>query len=200
MLDQRIKPSEATKEILLAATSAGVTFTPPPEFALVSQRKVTADGVPATLIRHERRDRRNACSNGEHFSLVIGESGALLGMTRMDLDLSGGALPSRARVAEVASTFLKTWAPDLPPVMDVKWIEPHDEVISSSDCPRTLTGMKVKCFNTADGRWFWVIVGAGDVVITFERDIVWLMDLGRRQTEKWLPQLLGQGTQGYSGT
>jgi hypothetical protein len=49
--------------------------------------------------------------------------------------------------------------------------------------------MKVKCRNTADGRWFWVIVGPGGQVITFERDVVWHTSLGMRCTEMWLHDL-----------
>lgn len=186
MLTQENKPMEPAGGVAFAAPGHETPFAPPAGFEFASERKVSADGIPATLVRHIRRDRRNAHHGGERFSVVTSENGALLGVARMDLDLSGGPLPSRERAAAVALAFLEAWAPDLPPVMDVKWIEPHDEIILSAEGQRTLTGMKVKCFNTADGRWFWVIVGTGDEVIAFERDIVWLMDEGRRQTEKWL--------------
>ena len=46
--------------------------------------------------------------------------------------------------------------------------------------------MKVKCRNSADGTYFWVIVGSDNSVIVFERDIEWDFIRAGRQTEKWL--------------
>lgn len=49
--------------------------------------------------------------------------------------------------------------------------------------------MKVKCKSKRDGRYFWVIVGPGGHVITFERDVVWNAAGSMRQTEMWLHDL-----------
>ncbi|WP_205824903.1 hypothetical protein [Methylobacterium terricola] len=99
-------------------------------------------------------------------------------------------LPSKKEAEEIALRFLRKHAPDLLPVLTIRWIDRHDEPLRAVRDGRTedlaLTGMKVKMRNTADGRWFWAIVGADREVIVFERDIVWINIPGRRQTEKWL--------------
>lgn len=86
--------------------------------------------------------------------------------------------------------FLVRAAPDLLPGQEISWIAPHDETpqdAGNGDTEtRTLTGMKVKMRNRADGRWMWVIVGADRRVMVFERDIEWISFPGHRGTEKWL--------------
>ncbi len=127
---------------------------------------------------------------GEHFSTVIAPDGRLKGFARMDLDLVGGDLPTREETQAIAMDFLREAAPDLLPVLDIGWIEPHDEPLRAARNGRTenltLTGMKVKMRNTADERWMWVIVGADRKVMVFERDIVWISFPRHRGTEKWL--------------
>lgn len=156
----------------------------------VARRAVTVDGEDAELVRHERTDGRNAALGGEHFSTVIAADGRLKGFARMDLDLVGGHLPTREEAQAIAMDFLGDAAPDLLPVLEISWIEPHDEPLRVTRNGRmeklTLTGMKVKMRNTADGRWMWVIVGADRRVMVFERDIVWIRFPGHRGTEKWL--------------
>ncbi|MFB9948854.1 hypothetical protein ACFFP0_08340 [Rhizobium puerariae] len=155
-----------------------------------ARRSVTVDGERAELVRYERTDGRNAVLGGEHFSTVIAADGRLKGFARMDLDLVGGELPSREETQAIAMDFLRTAAPDLLPVLKISWIEPHDEplrVTRDGQAEKlTLTGMKVKMRNSADGRWMWIIVGADRKVMVFERDIVWVTFPGHRQTEKWL--------------
>lgn len=155
-----------------------------------TRRTVQVDGSSAELIRHERLDGRNAKLGGEHFSLVVASDGLLKGFANIDLDLAGRPLPSRERTEDIARAFLQAHAPDLLPRMQISWIEPHDEPIrvdqaSGADTVR-LTGMKMKARNLADGRWFWVIVGADEKPMIFERDIVWIDFPGHRKTEKWL--------------
>lgn len=156
----------------------------------VLQRTVRVDGDSATLFRHERRDGRNAGLAGEHFSAVMAADGTLKGFANISLDLAGKPLPSRERSEQVAREFLHELAPDLLPRMQISWIDPHDEPIRVWQDGRsttvTLTGMKVKARNLADGRWFWVIVGSDEKPMVFERDIVWISFPGHRQTEKWL--------------
>ena len=155
-----------------------------------SRQAVIVDGEGAELMRYERADGRNAGIGGEHFSLVVGANGRVKGFARIDLDLVGGELPSREEVQEIAMAFLQRAAPDLLPVLEISWIEPHDEPLRVMRDGRTenltLTGMKVKMRNTTDGRWFWVIVGADRNIMVFERDIVWITFPGHRKTEKWL--------------
>lgn len=161
----------------------------PSGYTAVSSKKVSVDAVEATLVRYERVDGRNKGITGEHVSFVLDQAGRLKGFMRMDLDLVG-QLPSRDRANLVAVNFLREYAPDLIPNMEVSWIEPHEEIVRDNTSGRhelkKLTGMKVKCHNSSDGTWFWIIVGPAEQVITFERDIVWITFPGQRQTEKWL--------------
>ncbi len=156
----------------------------------VARRAVTVDGEAAELTRYERRDGRNAGLEGEHFSTVVAADGTLKGFANISLDLDGQPLPSRERTEQIARAFLQETAPDLLPRMKIHWIEPHDESIrvarNGSIETVTLTGMKVKARNLADGRWFWVIVGSNEKPLVFERDIVWVTFPGHRKTEKWL--------------
>ena len=156
----------------------------------ISQRNVKADGEAATLTRYERRDERNTGLEGEHFSTMVAADGTLKGFANITFDLVGKPLPSRERSEQIAREFLQQIAPDLLPRMEISWIDPHDEPIRVQRDGRyetvTLTGMKVKARNLADGRWFWVIVGSDEKPMIFERDIVWITFPGHRQTEKWL--------------
>ncbi len=162
----------------------------PAGYREAARRAVTVDGEAAELVRYQRTDGRNAALGGEHFSTVIAANGRLKGFARIDLDLVGGALPSREQAQAIAMEFLAQAAPDLLRSLKISWIEPHDEplrVTRDGRCEElTLTGMKVKMRNTADGRWMWVIVGADRKVMVFERDIVWITMPGKRGTEKWL--------------
>lgn len=156
----------------------------------VSQRSIEVDGEAAILTRYERQDGRNAGLNGEHFSTVVATDGMLKGFTNISLDLAGKPLPSRERSEQIARAFLQETAPDLLPRMKISWIDAHDEPIRVQGDSQTeiftLTGMKVKARNLADGRWFWVIVGADEKPLVFERDIVWITLPGHRKTEQWL--------------
>lgn len=172
------------------AVTATLARLVPATHAQTFQRAVTLDGQPATLTRHERRDGRNRGLEGEHFSTVVGADGTLKGFANIALDLADKPLPTRERSEQIARAFLREAAPDLLARMQISWIEPHDEPIRSVRDGRTetvtLTGMKVKARNLADGRWFWVIIGSDGQPMVFERDIVWISFPGRRQTEKWL--------------
>lgn len=154
------------------------------------RRDVRVDGEAVQLIRHERRDGRNAGLGGEHLSAVVAADGRLKGFAHMSLDLVGQPLPTRERSEQIARAFLQQAAPDLLTRMKISWIEPHDEPIRITRNGRSetvnLTGMKIKARNLADGRWFWVIVGADEKPLVFERDIVWVSFPGHRKSEKWL--------------
>lgn len=176
----------------LAAAPAAVAASAfmPAGYVEISRGPVTVDGERAELVRHQRSDGRNAALGGEHFSTVITEKGRLKGFARMDLDLVGGRLPTRKEAQAIAMAFLRRVAPDLLPTLEISWIEPHNEQLGVTQNGKptalTLTGMKVKMRNKADGRWMWVIVGADRKIMVFERDIVWVTFPGHRKTEKWL--------------
>lgn len=195
----------ATATYALAQTGKGNTMTSttsaeeiafplndhlPTGYSEAGRRSATVDGETAELVRYERVDGRNAGFGGEHFSTLTASNGRLKGFARIDQDLVGRDLPSREEAQAVAMDFLQKQAPDLLPGMKLSWIDPHDEPLRVIRDGRTenltLKGMKVKMRNTADGRWFWVIVGADRKVMVFERDIHWITFPGHRGTEKWL--------------
>jgi len=175
----------------------------PQTYHEVLRRAVTLDAHQANLVRLERRDGRNSGLGGEHMSYILNDQGRLLGFTRMDAALQGQDLPTESEAEAIARDFLAEAAPDLLATLEKHWIAPHDETFRVTDGARsdviTVTGMKVKMRNTADGRWFWVIVGSDRKVMTFERNIVWATFKGRRQTEKWLHDSWLQ-EQGYTVT
>jgi hypothetical protein len=186
-----LKGTSMTATTITARPAAAIIDTYlPAGYREVARRAVTVDGEAAELVRYQRTDGRNAALGGEHFSTVIAANGRLKGFARIDLDLVGGALPSRDQAQAIAMEFLAQAAPDLLRSLKISWIEPHDEPLRVTRDGRseqlTLTGMKVKMRNTADGRWMWVIVGADRKVMVFERDIVWITLPGKRGTEKWL--------------
>jgi hypothetical protein len=142
-------------------------------------------------LRYERSDGQNGGLGGEHYSMVLAPSGRLLGKTWFSAAQCHGELPTVAQAQRIAHSYLEQQAPDLLPGMALQWVQPHHETLRTATADgqtreHTLTGMKVKCRNENDGRYFWVIVGADGVVLTFERDIVWDFTRSLRQTEKWL--------------
>lgn len=189
-LAQTPAPKGTAMTLTAQPVAATISASMPAGYAEAARRPVTVDGEAAELVRYQRSDGRNAARGGEHFSTVIAADGRLKGFARMDLDLVGGDLPSRDETRAIAMDFLQDAAPDLLPVLKISWIEPHDEPLRVTRDGRTetltLTGMKVKMRNTADGRWMWVIVGADRKIMVFERDIVWVTFPGHRKTEKWL--------------
>jgi hypothetical protein len=179
-----------TQEVHAMPQTSPTAITAPSTHTPSQLRNVMVDGEPAVLTRHVRSDGRNQALGGEHFSTVVSAAGVLKGFTHMSLDLAGKPLPTRERSEAVARAFLRQHAPDLLPRMRISWIEPHDEplTVQRGESLETiqLTGMKVKARNLADNRWFWVIVGADEQAMVFERDIVWITFPGHRKTEKWL--------------
>ncbi|RWI50306.1 MAG: hypothetical protein EOR16_30895 [Mesorhizobium sp.] len=158
----------------------------PPNYVQARDAEVVVDGSSAQLVRFVRADGRNAGLGGEHFSALVDSSGTLRGFTRMDLALHGGPLPDEQEARTIAMRFLSAHAPDLLPNLQISFIAPHHEPIVAENGTVTVTGMKVKMRNVADGRWAWVIVGSDLGVMVFERDIVWANLEGRRTTELWL--------------
>lgn len=183
------QPKESTS-MTIKTTAPSLSQWIPQTHKESSRRRVSVDGEDAELVRYERIDERNIGLEGEHFSMVVAANGTLKGFANMSLDLVGLPLPDRERTEQVARAFLHEAAPDLLPRMEISWIEPHDEPIRITRNGRietvTLTGMKVKARNLADGRWFWVIVGGDEKPLVFERDIIWITFPGKRKTEKWL--------------
>ncbi|AZD30360.1 hypothetical protein [Pseudomonas chlororaphis] len=185
-----IADTDSPKEQSAMNQSATRPIAVPSGYQASDRRQVTVDDEQGVLTRYVRSDGRNAGLGGEHFSTLVSDSGVLKGFANMSLDLVGKPLPSRERAEEVARRFLQQHAPELIERMKISWIEPHDEPLKVTHDGReevvTLSGMKVKARNLADGRWFWIIVGSDGKPMVFERDIVWITFPGKRKTEKWL--------------
>lgn len=150
------------------STSNAATATPPTTaqssshysdtMSCAATANTVVSGVPVTY-QHERQEGCNAVLGGEHFSALIEADGSLEACAPTALQMAAHPLPSRKRDEVVARDFLQTYAPDLPPRMELHWIEGHDERL---------------------------VVGDDQKPMVFERDIVWTNFLGQRKAEKWL--------------
>ena len=138
-----------------------------------------------TLFRWQRTP--DLTLESDHVSFQLNSRGELAGFARMIPSAADGPLPEQEKAEQIARAFLLAYAPDLLPVMNIQWIRPHtDERYTDGQKQYSINGMKVKCRNSADGTYFWVIVGSDNSVIVFERDIEWDFIRAGRQTEKWL--------------
>lgn len=144
------------------------------------------DGKPVVLKRQVFGPQSDVGLGRAHVSTVTGRDGTLMGFTRMDPVLADRRLPTASEAKLAAEAFLRTAAPDLLARYEVNWIKQHDETIVHNEQKVSIPGMKVKCRNLVDGKYFWVVVGADLELVTFERDIIWNFSTGYRQTEKWL--------------
>lgn len=138
-----------------------------------------------TLFRWQRTP--DLTLGNDQVSFQINARGELAGFARMIPSAADDPLPEQEKAEQIARAFLLTYAPDLLPVMNIQWIRPHtDEKYTDGQKQYRINGMKVKCRNSVDGTYFWVIVGSDNSVIVFERDIEWDFIRAGRQTEKWL--------------
>lgn len=179
--------------------SAVSRIQPPEEFGCLWVQEVAVEGEPVYHLRFEPSGSEGPSLCGEHYSALVTPDGTLKGETLMDARLSEeysrAELPAEDEARETALRYLEEKAPDLAESVEFHWVAPHPEkVLLTSDevtggLAVTVTGMKVKCRNKTDGRWFWVIVGPENRVITFERDVVWNSEGSMRQTEMWLHDL-----------
>ena len=159
----------------------------PSAFVRVRSSEVSVDRERARLIRYERADDRNSDLGGEHVSVLIDRTGRLKGFARMDLALREGEMPNASEAERLARGFLADQASDLAPErLTVVGTAPHAQTVTDDDEPVTLSGVKVKMRNEADGRWLFVTIGADRQVMAFERDVVWLGPETGRQGEQWL--------------
>ncbi|SQD78431.1 hypothetical protein [Moritella yayanosii] len=160
----------------------------PSGFVPVYQADGSMDNTSVSLVRYQPQANSQLMLQQQHVSFVLDLQGKLMGFNRLipDFSMNAGTLPDPDESRVLAIEFLEKYAPDLVKDMDVKWIKPHDEIIYQNNKKMTLTGMKVKCRNKSDGRYFWVVIAQDRSVMTFERDIVWDFFRAGRQTEKWL--------------
>ena len=178
----------------ISLISGEVALAEPEGYTERLRMPVTVDGKNAVLTRFEKQSGENSGLYGEHISTVTTVDGQLQGFVRMDLKnmvADPAVLPKPERAEAIANAYLTEVAPDLLQDRRVLWVDSHEETLrirrGADDYQEIkVQGMKVKSRNTRTGLYFWVIVGADEQVMVFERDIRWITFPGKRGTEKWL--------------
>ncbi|MFP1626951.1 hypothetical protein ACLB9X_17635 [Streptomyces sp. 5K101] len=166
-----------------ALTTAGLSL--PDGWTPVQIRSERHDDRPVTVVRYEQGTPRDL--GGEHITTVVGADGTLLGYTRMTAAAARAPRATDEDAArDAAFTWLKGFAAGYADGLDVQWVNDHDEEVRDpAGAAHTITGLKVKTHHD-NGRYTWVIVDGDGQVITYERDVRWDSDAGRRGTEMWL--------------
>lgn len=159
-------------------------LTVPEHFTETTVRQEKQADRPVTVVRHHPH--RDPGYGGEHVTFVHGADGTVHGYTCQTDGFPPADLPTSREAERVAFAFLRDLDPDFAHGLTVKWIDRHDETITTATGEsRTVSGMKVKTRHSS-GLYTWVIVGAGDRIITYERDIRWSSGRSRRSTAMWL--------------
>ncbi|WP_017599873.1 hypothetical protein [Nocardiopsis lucentensis] len=143
-------------------------------------------GVPVTVTRFQTAV-GEPNHGGEHVTTVIGaDDGVMYGYTRQLVTRGTEQLPDDEAARRVAFDFLEWVAPEHVGGLSLCWIARHDEEVADADgAAGVVAGIKVKTRHES-GLYTWVIVGEGEQVITYERDVAWDTDHARRQTGMWL--------------
>ncbi|MGP3964929.1 hypothetical protein ACTWPT_54155 [Nonomuraea sp. 3N208] len=177
------RPNVSSAQRLAAEALRGTGLTIPAEWEVVNVRQEQHDDRPVTVIRHQPDVYR---LGGPHASLVLDGDGAILGYTRLAEQDDKAILPNAAASEQIALDFLRRVAPKHVSGLRVEWVDQHDEKVTRPDgTTATISGMKVKMQHDS-GLYTWVIVGADDSILTYERDINWDSSQGRRGTQMWL--------------
>lgn len=156
----------------------------PETFTQVTTRHQHHDARPVIVTRAQPETEPGY--GGEHVTTVVGDDGIIYGYTRQAAGFTADTMPSREDAERVAFEFLNSIDPAFASGLAVQWIDPHDETISGADGSTvSVSGMKVKTRHDS-GLYTWVIVGADNQIITYERDVTWDTGHSRRQTAMWL--------------
>lgn len=157
------------------------------KYALSIEQEVRYNKKSAKYLRFQS-DNEKINYHGERIAFVLSDKN-ILGYARFhrsDVPCAKLGLPKIEESKTIALAFINHIAPDLKQNMKILWIKPHNEYIKPENEEICLTGMKVKCRDINTGLYFWVIIGANQQIMTFERDIQWITFPGKRGTEKWL--------------
>lgn len=174
-----------TAEAEKAAADAlrGTGLSAPPEWDVVNVRAERHDDTPVTIVRYQD----DGCRLGApQSSVVFDAEGTVLGFTRLAEPADGAKPPGDGESEEIALEFLDRVAPRYAEGLSVEWADRHDEIVTSAGGDAvTVSGTKVKMHHD-NGRYSWVVVGANGEILTYERDITWDSEQGRRGTQMWL--------------
>ncbi|MDT3398058.1 hypothetical protein RKE29_15645 [Streptomyces sp. B1866] len=152
----------------------------------VRVRRERHDGRPVTVVRYQDVPSDAPGEGGPHLTVVVDDTGLLLGYTRLDPEeAAAGPQATEDEAREAAFAFLAAFAPRYATRLTVQWVAPHHERVAVPGGTAVITGTKVKTRHAA-GLYAWVVVGPGGTVLTYERDIRWDSAQGRRGTEMWL--------------
>lgn len=176
--------TENTVESDPALRGAGLEI--PEGWAEADERTVLHGGEEVTVRRYQADGER--VLGESHLSVVLGEDGRLVGLTRLEAGAAGDPadLPSHEQAREAAYNWLARQDSEYLEGLTEQWVDRHDEVVVDADGQETvIPGIKVKTRHE-DGRYAWVIVGVGTRIVTFERDITWDSAAQRRSTQMWL--------------
>jgi len=174
----------STLERTIMPKPAHPSLTVPAAFTQVAIRYEHQDGRPVVVTRSQVGA---SGYGGEHVTTVIGkDDGTIYGYTRQTADFSADALPSREEAEQAAFRLLNSIDPAFAQGLATQWIDRHDETVADANgAPAIVSGMKVKTRHTS-GLYTWVIVGADNKIVTYERDVAWNTEHSRRQTAMWL--------------
>ncbi len=125
---------------------------------------------------------------GEHISFIYDSNNNLIGLTKMlaKYEKKDKTYLSKEEAKKIALDFLKKYAHNLLNNYEILWIKPHDEILIKNGKQITISGLKVKCQNLNDKKYFWVIVNDNKEIMTYERDVIWNFLKFSRTTQKWL--------------
>ncbi len=170
-----------------------------PGYRLEREMDVVQDARPIRLSRYVRSDGKNTHFGGEHISIAHNtEENRLDGIMNASVDFTSELLPDRDQAKAIADRFLADVAPDLVDELEFRWTNPmkfipenppHDApfvLFDANGRPMMIIGQRVKFFHAQSNTWAWVIVGHGEKIMSFEREIGWDGVKKRRTTEQWL--------------
>ncbi|GHC94759.1 hypothetical protein GCM10007079_45550 [Nocardiopsis terrae] len=167
-----------------ALRGAGVEL--PEGWAEADERTALHDDEEVTVRRYQVDGER--VLGESHLSVVLGEDDRIVGVTLLDAGAAGDPddLPTHDQARETAYNWLARQDSDYLEGLTEQWVDRHDEVVVDAEGrERVIPGVKVKTRHD-DGRYAWVIVGAGARIVTFERDVTWDSSAQRRSTQMWL--------------
>lgn len=157
----------------------------PKGWAPVRIRRDLHDTYRVTIVRFQPDGYR---LGGPQLSVVLDNDNTLLGYTRLTVPDSDrrGELPTTPIARQAAFDFIGRVDAGYAMGLREQWIDRHDEYITAADgTTHVVEGVKVKLRHSS-GRYAWVVLGHGNRVITYEREITWDSEAGRRSTRMWL--------------
>ncbi len=125
---------------------------------------------------------------GEHISFVYDRDKNLIAFTKIlaKYEKKEKTSLSKEEAKKIALDFLDKYSPNLLKNYKILWIKPHDEVLRTNEKAITISGLKVKCQNLSDKKYFWLIVADNKEIITYESRVIWNFLKAKRMTQKWL--------------